>query len=285
MESAVIIAIISGIVAIATAIIGAFVTLSQRDQLREKDKQILDKDNTIKGYKLPRPIPEQDKRNTILLIALGGTGKTALIKSLFQNPEANPEQDTLAFDIYCANRASNKEGNTETKYTKYWFRIADYKGQNVGDLIRAFIEQQQEPYPLLAYGYVDSLIIMVDLISPKPDKDSPEIIPTSNYDSERINYHLEQWNDTAINAIFGLMTSELKYVCLFINKIDLMSDRSTSADEKYKNAFKELSERIRKRCGKARFEVLLGSATKGTHVPLLESRLMKHSAPTEGETE
>lgn len=282
MES-VIIAIISGIVTIATAIIGAVVTLGQRDKLRAKDKVIQEKEKTIMGYKLPRPIPEQDKRNTILLIGLGGTGKTALIKSLFQNPEANPEQETLAFDIYCGNRASNKEGNTETKYTKYWFRIADYKGQNVGELVRAFIEQQREPYPLLAYGYVDSLIIIVDLIPPKPDKDSPELLPTKDFDLERINYQLEQWNDTAINAIFGLLTSELKYVCLFINKIDLMSDRSPSADDRYKGVFKDLAERIRKRCGKARFEVVLGSATKGTHVPLLESRLMKHSAPTEGE--
>lgn len=276
MESAVIIAIISGIVTIATAIIGAVVTLNQRQQILEKEK-------TIKGYKLPRQIPSQDKRNTILLIALGGTGKTALIKSLFQNPDANPEQETLAFDIYCSKSETKREATAESITIKYWFTIADYKGQNIGELIRAFIEQQREPYPLLAYGFIDSLIIMVDLVAPKPDKDAPEILPTNNFDLERVNYHLEQWNDTAINAIFGLMTSELKYVCLFINKIDLMSDRSSSADEKYKGAFKELAERIRKRCGKARFEVVLGSATKGTHVPLLESRLMKHSAPTEGE--
>jgi hypothetical protein len=277
------VALIGGCVTVLTAIIGTIATLVQQGRIRSQNQQILEQGNAIKGYKLPRPIPIKDKRNTILLIALGGTGKTALIKSLFQNPDANPEQETLAFDIYCANRASNKEGDTETQYVKYWFRIADYKGQNIGDLIRAFIEQQRNPYPLLAYGFIDSLIIMVDLIPPKPAQDAPDVAPSSSVNSERINFHLAQWNDTAINAIFGLLTSELKYACLFINKIDLMTDRSPSADEMYKNEFKDLADRIKKRCGKARFEIVLGSALKGTQVNILEHKLMEHSAPSEGE--
>lgn len=283
MESQVVVALISGCVTILTAIIGVVVAFVQQGRINAKNREITEKENTIKGYKLPRPIPVKDKRNTILLIALGGTGKTALIKSVFQNPDANPEQETVAFDIYCANRASHKEGDTESQYIKYWFRIADYKGQNIGDLVRAFIEQQRNPYPLLAYGYIDSLIIMVDMIRPKPAPDAPDVAPTNQVDKERINFHLAQWNDTALNAIFGLLTSELKYVCLFINKIDLMTDRSPSANEIYKNEFNDLAERIKKRCGKARFEVMLGSALKGEQINILEHRLMENSVLGAGE--
>lgn len=283
MDSEIIVALIGGCVTVVTVIIGAVVTFIQQERINKRNRQIAEKDTALKGYKLPRPIPIKDKRNTILLIALGGTGKTALIKSLFQNPDANPEQETLAFDIYCSNRAGHREATAEHPMIKYWFRIADYKGQNIGDLIRAFIEQQRNPYPLLAYGFIDSLIIMVDLIPPKQERDAPEITPTNGFDKDRVNYHLEQWNDTALNAIFGLLTSELKYVCLFVNKIDLMTDRSPAADETYKNAFKSLSERIKKRCGKARFEVILGSALKGTQVNILEQRLMEDSVIGSGE--
>lgn len=282
-STTIMVALIGGCVTVLTAIIGAVVTLGQQGTIRSKNQQIQEKEHTIRGYKLPRPIPSKDKRNTILLIALGGTGKTSLIKSLSQDPDANPEQETVAFDIYSFNRASKREETAESPYVKYWFRIADYKGQNIGELVRAFIEQQKNPYPLLAYGYIDSLIIMVDLIPPKPAPDAPDIAPTGKIDCDRVNFHLTQWNDTALNAIFGLLTSELKYVCLFINKIDLMTDRSLSADEMYKNEFKDLAERIKKRCGKARFEILLGSALKGTQVNLLEHRLMENSAPSEGE--
>ncbi len=246
-------------------------------------KIINDKEDIIRGYRLPSPIPNKDKRNTILLVALGGTGKTALIRSLFQNQDANPQEATMEFDIYHGIRESNRDATAESLHVKYWFRIADYKGQNIGDLVRAFIQQQKNPYPVLAYGFVDSLIIMVDLLPPKPTKESPELTPVANFDTNRVSHHVEQWNENALNAIFGLLTADLKYVCLFINKIDLMANRTLSADEGYIDAFKVLIDRIKQRCGNARFEILLGSALKGAAINVLEKNLMEHSVQNEGD--
>lgn len=260
--------LITTIGSIIIAAVGAIVALWQ--QVRSKDK-------VIKGYHLPVEVPQKDKRNTILLISLGGVGKTTLIKSLFNNNEANPKEATLNFDIYHHEQTPQKLGG-ENRPTRYQFYIADYKGQNIGDLVRAFIVQQKRPYSPLAYGYIDSLILMVDLLPPKKKKDDPEPIPQENYDEKRIQEHLMAWNDTALNAIFGLLTKEMKYVCLFINKLDLMSNQSTEQKDLYVKAFNDIAERIKKRCtSNQRFEVLLGSALAGTQVNVLEQRLMHYS--------
>ena len=132
------------IAAIIGAIVTIFTTLSKKREIKE-----------IKNsFKLPVKIPLTDKRNSILLVGLGGTGKTSLIKALLNNHEANPNEKTENFEIYKGDRLSIKskqEKNTENN--RYWFYIADYKGQNIGQLVRSFIVQQKKPYSPLAYGY------------------------------------------------------------------------------------------------------------------------------------
>lgn len=239
-----------------------------------------------RSYQQPYQVPTKDKRNITLLIGLGGTGKTNLIKTLLDNEKANPKEKTENFDIYYSTYNSGVMEETGRRTTrqnsseqyKYWLFISDYKGQNLGSLISAFILQQKREYSPLAYGYINSLILVVDLWSPKRKQSDPDIYPQDHMDMERIRTNIEQWNETALDAVFGLLTKELKYVCLFINKVDLMSARGLDKDQSYIDAYDEIKTKMNKRYGD-KIEVLLGSAQNGTNVNTLKSRLIEHSVP------
>jgi len=266
-----------GIAALFSAIITALVTLIV--EVGAKNRAV----NEVKNsFVLPVQVPNLDKRNSIILLGIGGTGKTSIIKGLLNNNEANPNEKTENFTMYEGNRFSVKEEEKETNKanksnSKYWFYIADYKGQNIGQLVRSFIIQQKKPFSPLAYGHITSLILMVDLVTPKEEAHYEDIPKQEKYNQERVNKHVTEWNDTALDAIFGLLTSELRYVCIFINKVDLMNDRSYEAEERYIKIFQPLQEKIKKRVGRATVKTYLGSARDGTSLNYLTEDLMEYS--------
>lgn len=231
------------------------------------------------SFVLPVQVPNCDKRNSILLLGLGGTGKTSIIKGLLNNDEANPNETTDKFTIYKGDRSSTDEDEEkkQKKNSRYWFYIADYKGQNIGQLVRSFIIQQKRPFSPLAYGHVTSLILMVDLVPPKKEAHYEDIPKQESYNEERVNKHLEEWNDNALDAIYGLLTSELRYVNIFINKVDLMSDMSYEAEEKYISIFKAIEQKVKKRSGRATVKTYLGSAKDGTSLNYLVEDLKEYS--------
>lgn len=266
-----------GIAALFSAIITALVTLIV--EVGAKNRAV----NEVKNsFVLPVQVPNLDKRNSIILLGIGGTGKTSIIKGLLNNNEANPNEKTENFTMYEGNRFSVKEEEKETNKanksnSKYWFYIADYKGQNIGQLVRSFIIQQKKPFSPLAYGHITSLILMVDLVTPKEEAHYEDIPKQEKYNQERVNTHVTEWNDTALDAIFGLLTSELRYVCIFINKVDLMNNRSYEAEERYIKIFQPMQEKIKKRVGRATVKTYLGSARDGTSLNYLTEDLMEYS--------
>lgn len=239
-----------------------------------------------RGYLEPFRIPTSDRRNSILMIGLGGTGKTQLIKSLLDNEEAEPKEKTQGFDIYFSTYNSGKmklhEETSSRKQmsNKYWLFIADYKGQNLGTLVSAFIQQQKREYSPLAYGHINSLILVVDLWPPKKNKQDPDIQPQATVNDDRVGKNLNSWNDTAIDAVFGLLTREIKYVCIFVNKVDLMSKRDSVSNESYIKEYEELKIRMNKRWD-GQVDVLLGSAQNGMGISTLRRRLMENSVLSE----
>lgn len=266
-------------VAVLAAVLGAYVSfLLEHRASKTKIERVKN------SYKLPPQIPIEDKRNSILLIGLGGSGKTSIIRSLLRNPQANPNEKTEKFEIYEGQITSTKLNSQDNQQTReddqpirYWFYVADYLGQNLGQLVRSFIVQQKKQYSPLAYGYVTSLILVVDLYPSKASPQDPEPEVQPQPDLNRVRKHNQEWNDTALDAIFGLLTNEVKYICLFINKADLMSDRSTDSDQRYIEYFDELRKKIQKRCGNAKFEIILGSAKRSTGVAELSFKLMEFS--------
>jgi transaldolase len=77
---------------------------------------------------------------------------------------------------------------------------------------------------------------------------------------------LAEWNRTALDAVFGLLTrDELKYVSLFINKIDKWeAGNAPDAEGQIQNQFKTLIKDLKERCDDyAEYDTIIGSAITG----------------------
>ena len=226
----------------------------------------------LRGIKLPKQTAVDESRNSTILLGIGGTGKTTLIRSLFNDPRANPNIKTAKYAIY----SKSEEVPAETPAKRCVFYISDYRGQNLGDLIRAFVEQQIKPYSEMRYGHINSLVLIVDLVKP-PASQGNHAQMVNSYDEERVLRHLQEWNDQALDAVFGMMTDELKYACLFINKYDLIEDHTVEMEANIKRAFGPLRDALEERCDGVNFDVLIGSARNGDKVTELHRSLTEYS--------
>lgn len=229
----------------------------------------------LRGITLPKQTDVDESRNSTILLGIGGTGKTTLIRSLFNDPRANPNIKTAKYAIY----GKAEEVPAERPAKRCRFYISDYRGQNLGDLMRAFVEQQMKPYSEMRYGYINSLILIVDVVKP-PTSQGNHIQMVTSYDEERVSRHLQEWNAQALDAVFGMMTDTLKYVCLFINKFDLIESHSVEMESNIRSAFEPLRHALEERCDGVNFEVLIGSARNGDKVTELHKRLTEHSVPS-----
>ncbi|MCP4663300.1 MAG: GTPase domain-containing protein [bacterium] len=225
----------------------------------------------------PLKIKKGHKKNTVLLIGLGKTGKSSLVETLTRlDPE--PSAETNNFSITTDKKQDQGKPPIHLHYT-------DYRGQDFAQLISNFVQEQLEPRTIIRYGDINSLILMIDLFRHVENEDSKQKYP--DLDTERIQDHLGQWNKTALDAVFGLLTKrELNYICLFINKIDKWEKGNAgNANKIIEEKYSSLIDELLKRSGKyAEFDVRIGSATEGTNITgqdSLVARLAKYSVPLE----
>lgn len=133
----------------------------------------------------------------------------------------------------------------------------------------------------MSYGFINSLILVVDLFPPPERIDDPPLEPRDHVDEGRIELHCSQWNDTALDAVFGLLTSgSLKYVCLFVNKSDLLIKFNTDPVKKdIESRFDSLRSRLEQRAihAGADFALVLGSARESTGVGDVRMALFERS--------
>ncbi len=87
---ALIIAILS---AVATKVVDSLFEKQKMDEMEKKLEELKN------GFTLPVQVPSKDKRNSVLLVGLGGSGKTSFISSLLANGQANPDERTEKFEI------------------------------------------------------------------------------------------------------------------------------------------------------------------------------------------
>lgn len=225
---------------------------------------------------LARPAKvKRGKRNSIMLLGLGGTGKTTFVRNLFQNPRANPSMETEHYQLYSVAKYNDEYQDGHTLF------VGDYRGQNLGQLVREFVKQQKRPFEAMSYGFINSLILVVDLFDPPKRVDDPPLEPRNEVDSSRVVLHGEQWNDTALDAVFGLLTSgSLKYVCVFVNKSDLLIGSNTAAvQEDVARRFDDLRSRLERRARRAGadFALVIGSAKEGTRINQVRDDLYANS--------
>lgn len=210
-----------------------------------------------------------DNVNTVMLIGMEGVGKTELIKRCFQHQIADPTKKTEKFYLYTSSPSETR---------KCWINVADYAGQNVGMLVTKFLEHQGKTESPLKYGFVNSLIIVVDLREPEEDR-RINATPQPTADRKRIKQNLAQWNDTSIDAIFGLLTKPaLRYICVFVNKYDLVTNTTRYSKKRAAKSYAGLADYLRlkvpqpKEGGTIKVDVVVGSAKTGDgHGDLLDS--------------
>jgi hypothetical protein len=253
----------------------ALTTLASKLQQVEQETR-----NKILNIELrnPKPLESNEKRNSIIILGLGGSGKTTLIQRLAKDAKANPDIPTAQFESYSWFEKANVQDPLHTYYA------ADHKGQNSGSLIAGLINEQKKPYSPMTWGAINSLIFVVD-VAKAFDKNAQS---EAEYQEEvrntwknRIQENMMQWSPTALDLIFGFTTkptsdpsiNSLKYVCLFINKVDLLPGNEKEISKLYQ----ELTKRIGDRCSGLRFEVIHGSIFTGEGLPKLEASLKVNS--------
>lgn len=249
-----------------------------RDQLKSQAEDFEGRIKALEeSYRLPVPVGKGEYRNSIMLLGLGNSGKTNLIRTLLNAPDADPSQKTMDYSIYekrivpGKNQIDRSSGNANQNRITNFF-ISDYRRQNVGNLVSSFIFQQKMPNSPMQYGHINSLILIVDAVS----------VPTgtravSQYSAERVASHISQWNKSAIDAVFGMLTAEtLNLMCLFINKSDaIRAAQEPIPDRTVIDEFDQLVKILKLRCpSETRFEVIYGSAVSGEGVSILQDWLI-----------
>jgi GTPase SAR1 family protein len=223
----------------------------------------------LKALQLPPPIKVNETRNSILLVGIGGVGKTSLIKALTHDSAAEP--DTAGpFKIY---KHVEELGNESSGIERTNLYFADYRWQNLTYLIGGFLLEQKQPYCPLRYGFLNSLIIVVD-VTDHPKYPS-EIVPKAQiFSQKRVEDNLNELNSQSIQAILGLFTRpQLKYICLFINKIDLLSGYDEAMENEIKKAYLPLLHELNEATEGVRFECKLGSAARDLKIAELRNAL------------
>lgn len=216
-----------------------------------------------KGLHSSEPMENNEKRNSIITVGVGGTGKTTLIKNLFAEEQANPKIATSKYQKYTSVNDN------------YRYYVADYSGQNILTLIQGLLREQKQPYSPMNFESINSIILIVDVAEAAQPGRLTDQDELKNSWKERVRSHVEQWSETALDAIFGLATSNsLKYVCLFINKADLFPELK---QQEIVDEYQQLIDKLAPRCRGIEFDYFVGSAKQGTGIPDLQAALKKSS--------
>jgi hypothetical protein len=83
-----------------------------------------------------------------------------------------------------------------------------------------------------------------------------------------------------VQAIFSKVTSHnLKYACLFINKLDLIKNASDETIKSIEALYKKLWTHIYSAAPDCEFDLIVGSADKGIGTTQVLKRLVELSSP------
>ena len=188
-----------------------------------------------------------------IIAGIGETGKSTLIESLFTGVDAGANARTQVSSVYQYERSIPGEVNSYCR--TYLF---DYRGQDASQISIYFKKEND-------IGTPSAFILVVDPCIEGNPGDNLSI------DLDRINLHKSQWSETSLSVLSGLFR-DVKYACLFINKIDALSP---SEIQKLNNEFKDIIDNLSTIFTGIQVEPLLGSALEGTKVSHLQEKIFE----------
>lgn len=214
-------------------------------------------------------------QNVALVVGLGGAGKTSLIRAVTGSSDARPDVRTSAFKIHSSELSRQEPAWYGIRhYDRCTLHIADYNGQRFDQFFGKIMELQATPKSPVRYGSINSLLFLADLV---PPPDMPGDLPRTDSDSinEQLRRTLDFWSASTIDAVFGLTTSSLKYVCFFLNKADLLPNTSTDeARHRVLQRYGTIRSHINRYSEGRLVRAIVGSAFAGDGISQLRSDLI-----------
>lgn len=221
------------------------------------------------SMKYPPAIGSEELGHAIMLLGIGGVGKTSLLSALDpDNPEFDSERKTGDFYPFMI----GKYGESHGKRYKYIYRGADISGQNLSTFSRGMITNQLEPNSYLKFGHVTALILVVDVIDPPEQKGGPRITGDSP-NKKRVALHEKVWSKQMLQVISGFIAKDsLKVLILFVNAADCIESFARSGEineesgpehDKILYEFKGLIDNLNLFSDDVRMEIIIGSAKQG----------------------
>lgn len=246
------------------------------------NRWLRDEDNLDALFAIVKRLRKRKRRrikfeNLVLLLGIGGVGKTTLIKRVTHNPEADNSRETVSsFNVYSTTREVMTDHPKRGKVKeKIFLGFADYRGQNIGTLFRGLSNHQS-----FKPTSINTAILVVDLVPPRREFIDGVFInignepPQDHPDPHRIEENCRAWSGEILKAVFGMLDANaLMKIIIFINKVDLV--RTPEGRNAAITSYQPLVERVEKFAmnSKVDMEVILGSIFSGHNCFQLEDSL------------
>ena len=230
-------------------------------------------------FKLPKT--QSDSYQRILLLAIGGTGKTQLVRSLFgysdRHKEApDPRVSTQGLRLYTLNH----EVTSGDHASVCRLEIEDYRGQDITQISHHVSQQSHDPKALP----FTSVILMVDLFETdeyrnEEDSELPEPVEDEP-DTDRVGEHKRVWTNELLKAIISPLPRKLSSVFLIINKLDLLKDSlSPQKINGVRKRYQPLLDVLVNSIPGVKPEIIFTSAAKGWGMTKLLKQLILKADP------
>ncbi len=205
----------------------------------------------------------QQHSNVVMMLGLGGAGKTSIIHGVTEDPQANPRIATPSFSIF------------DYHQDKALYMM-DYRGQNLATLIAALSYGDYEgDLPTSSASQINSIVLVLDLISPAANP-AIRLRAPMDIDQKRVQENEEFWNSAIMQALTTFLSEDhLRYVCIFINKTDLHKKDLTQDDiDAIEDMYMPICTKLAEYRKAAEFEIMVGSAKDKTIISKLRNRLL-----------
>jgi len=208
----------------------------------------------------PRTSGYRTRGVNVILVGLGGAGKTSIVRALSGCGEANPAAATvprLKVKLYSVVQEIDViDGESSLLHDLNRIYIEDYEGQQFGNRLHdGTVRKREELIPSTV------IVLVVDLFY--PSKPSNQKLPSrDSWEESRVRENLKQYPEGVLNSI-KLMTPKCSRVCLFINKADLVQPYDDHVEAAIMKRFQPLREDIDNEFQGCETTTIIGSAASG----------------------